>query len=156
MKNQLSFDIEVLNEEQLRKELALYPQLRAKLKKTCYSEENETKLLCAEIQSKIALLYRLYCEDRLDAGQFGEYTKKNGPAFFGAQSSPQLMRTQSTVCRVLADLDVKKIGGRRELADRYHQLRLMVDHAKAAGKSFICELDFWLTYFEFHDLYCGK
>jgi len=155
MITELSFYIECKGLDELIRENKMYPKLRSIIRskstsRSVYTERIE-KLTIAELNTKTAILYQLYKDDVLSSEFFDCMISQSGQAFFGDATT--LLLFQSRVCRVLADLDVPKIGASCRLSDLYHELRVIVDESKKSGVSFLHREQFWRLYFIFYEEY---
>ena len=157
MKHELSFEIEEATEEMLLADMEMYPGLRTMARQRSVSDADKSKkedaLINAELQTKIALLYSLYRSGELEERFDAFVRSRSGPASFGTPNSYRLLKFSSKVCRVLADLNVEKIGRNRELSERYHGMRVIVDEYKPKSDSYLYCVRFWKLYFEFYDAY---
>jgi len=137
--------------DELLKEIDMYPKLRSMVTSKGFSKEVEQKridaLFNAELNTKISILYHLYKNDELEQ-KLDDYTRSTGAAWFGREI--ERLRSQSKVCRILADLDVPKISANETLGDQYHALRLEVDASKKESRSFLHSVCFWKIFFEFY------
>lgn len=106
------------------------------------------------VMLNIAIFCQHYKADSLDA------FLRDGLSGRGARDlcrdEIEELRMSSTICGVLADLDVPKIEGSSELKILYHRMRVEVDRARAAGKFFFYDPFFWDMYFRFYYAYNGS
>lgn len=151
MNKKLIFEIETNKSlEQLQQEFDTYKTLKLKFIKEQdkFSKEQKETFLDnfynAKLNTMFSIIYVAIEEDNL--------TKKTNP-FNAVDNEIELLKYSSKVCRILADLDVSKIGANKNLSDEYHNLRVMVDESKKTNRSYLKEIDFWLEFIKFYKEY---
>jgi len=151
MNTKLEFKIDVNQSlEELQKEFEEYKTLKLKYirQQDKFSKEQKETFLenfyNAKLNTIFSILYVAVKEEKL--------SKKTNP-FNTVDNEIELLKYSSKVCRILADLDVPKIGASQTLADEYHNLRVMVDESKKTNRSYLKEDKFWIEFIKFYKDY---